>query len=65
MTTAAANTISNLREILASNTDGHLSINECLVIREAIERIEALGPVANHGAGHVHPPRRWRGWPRY
>jgi tellurite resistance protein len=33
--------VAQLKAILASNSDGHLSIHECLVIRRVIEALEA------------------------
>lgn len=34
--------IRQLKEILANNKDGHLSLHECIVIRETIELLEEL-----------------------
>jgi hypothetical protein len=33
--------IQNLKNILAANKDGHLDLNECLIIRYTIEALEA------------------------
>lgn len=33
--------IKQLKDILGSNMDGHLDLNECLVIRQTIEALQA------------------------